>query len=87
MKDYPRRDEAQKEKVEKRRTTIPLPTASTHNKDIDSTVAGDRRPETVSRNCQETRFKNAPQFAVDYCPEGTMKKQGYIKSKSFLHSL
>ena len=32
--EYPRRDEAQKEKGEKRRTTIHLPTASTLKEDI-----------------------------------------------------
>ena len=45
--DYPRRDEAQREKGEKRRTTILLPTASTLKMDIDSTVAGERRPEKI----------------------------------------
>ena len=65
---------AQKDKGEKRRTTIPLPTIS--QKDTDSTVAGERKKYLGTAARQ--RFKSAPQFVVEHCPEGTLKNQGHI---------
>ena len=82
--DYPRGNEAQKEKREKNETRPFLcpqlqlsKKTSTPQSLVNDVLKG--YLETAKRQ----RFKSAPQFVVERCPEGTLKKKG----TSFLNLL